>query len=65
MTPGLVAIGLGIGALQQIKSRGQDGKGMAIAGITIGCVGVVGGILAFVLIIYAVGQAQQNCTSGC
>jgi len=63
--PGILAIALGIGALQQIKYRGQDGKGMAIAGIVMGCVGVVLGVVAFVLIFHAVQQAQQNCAPGC
>jgi len=38
---GLVAIGLGIGALSRIKPDGPRGKGLAIAGIVLGVLGPV------------------------
>jgi hypothetical protein len=46
-----VAIGLGIAALVQIKRRGQEGKGMAIAGLVIGSVATIGYVLLFGLAI--------------
>jgi hypothetical protein len=64
--PGIAAIVLGAVALRQIRTSGQDGKGMAIAGIVLGCVGVVLGGLFVVLLIYAIHQAPPaNCGSSC
>jgi len=37
----VVGIGLGIGALNQIKQTGQSGRGLAIAGIALGAAGVL------------------------
>ena len=37
----VVGIGLGIGALSQIKQTGQSGRGLAIAGIALGAAGVL------------------------
>jgi Domain of unknown function (DUF4190) len=37
----IVGIGLGVAALDQIKRRGQSGKGLAIAGIVIGTVSLL------------------------
>lgn len=37
----IVGIGLGITALNQIKRSGQAGRGLAIAGIAVGAVGVI------------------------
>ncbi|MFJ5233778.1 DUF4190 domain-containing protein [Kitasatospora sp. NPDC088391] len=46
---GFIAIGLGIGALNQIKRTGERGKGLAITGIVAGCAWLVVGalVLAF------------------
>lgn len=38
----LIAIGLGIAALQRIKRTGRSGRGLAIAGIILGALGTVG-----------------------
>jgi hypothetical protein len=40
----IIGIILGIIALNQIKQSGQGGRGLAIAGIVIGCVSIVIGI---------------------
>src|SRR5947209_14799553 len=40
----VVALILGIVALGQTKSRAQSGRGMAIAGVVLGGVGIVGAI---------------------
>ncbi|MFJ1754317.1 DUF4190 domain-containing protein [Kitasatospora sp. NPDC088134] len=46
---GFIGIGLGIGALNQIKRTGERGKGLAIAGIVAGCAWLLVGalVLAF------------------
>ncbi|MBV9456071.1 MAG: DUF4190 domain-containing protein [Bradyrhizobium sp.] len=44
------ALILGIIALNQIKARGESGRGMAIAGIVLGAIGILG----FIIIIIAV-----------
>ncbi|WKG02039.1 DUF4190 domain-containing protein [Mycolicibacterium sp. HK-90] len=47
-----VGIGLGVTALNQVKQTGQEGRGLAIAGIAIGGLGVLlnGGWLVFFLV---------------
>lgn len=53
LTMGIVPIILGIIALSRIKRSGQDGRGLAIAGIVLGVIGllfwllVIGGMIAF------------------
>jgi hypothetical protein len=47
-----VAVGLGIAALTQIKRRGGDGKGMAIAGLVLGGLGTIGWLLYIVLMVW-------------
>ena len=54
-----VAIGLGIAALVQIKRRGQEGKGMAIAGLVIGSLVTIGYVLLFGLVI-AFGSSSDD-----
>ncbi|MFD9660607.1 DUF4190 domain-containing protein [Rhodococcus sp. NPDC059968] len=49
----IVGIILGIIALGQIKQSGQEGRGLAIAGIAIGGAYVVGWILFFVIMVIA------------
>lgn len=49
----VVGIILGIIALGQIKQSGQEGRGLAIAGIAIGGAYVVGWILFFVIMVIA------------
>ncbi|MFI7060591.1 DUF4190 domain-containing protein [Kribbella sp. NPDC050124] len=46
-----VAVGLGIAALVQIKKRGGDGKGMAIAGLVLGGLTTIGWLLYLLLIV--------------
>lgn len=57
------ALGLGIGSLRQINQRqGQEtGGGMAIAGIVLGALGVLGGI--FWIVIFIIGSSS-NFTPG-
>lgn len=55
---GPAAIGLGIWAQQQIKQTGEQGRGMATAGIVLGAVSLLLqlGVLAFVLFLGFVSQ---------
>jgi hypothetical protein len=56
----ILAIIFGFVARSQIRERRQNGDGMAIAGIVLGFVGVVGLILWIVLVI-AVTTSINNC----
>lgn len=51
----IVALVLGIVAIGQTRSRGQQGRGMAIAGVVLGGIGIVGAI-ASVAVLVAVGN---------
>jgi hypothetical protein len=55
LIPGLVGIILGIVSLPQIKRRGQSGRGMAIAGIVMGSLWIVG----FVVLVIVGHHASQ------
>ncbi|OCB47558.1 hypothetical protein A5721_07795 [Mycobacterium vulneris] len=50
---GLVGIGLGVTALNQIQRSGQAGRGLAIAGIAVGAVGTLIGLGWLVLFVAA------------
>jgi formate-dependent nitrite reductase membrane component NrfD len=45
----IAGIVLGIVALNQIKQRGEEGHGLAVAGIAIGALSMVVGLIFFVL----------------
>jgi hypothetical protein len=53
---GIPALILGIIALNQIKTRGESGRGMAIAGIVLGAIGILG----FIIIIIAVVATRSS-----
>lgn len=55
----LVAVVTGAIALSQISKQGQSGRGMAIAGIALGAVGLLGAILIAILAA-AVGEGAQE-----
>jgi hypothetical protein len=46
--PGLI---LGVIALRQIRERGEKGRGMAIAGVVLGILGIVATILRILLVV--------------
>ena len=48
--PSILAIVLGSIALSQIERTGQAGKGLAMLGIVLGFIGMVAGIVVFVLV---------------
>lgn len=55
----ILALIFGYVALSQIRRRGGDGRGMAIAGIILGWIGVVAAIAVVVLLIVAAHQDNQ------
>jgi Domain of unknown function (DUF4190) len=54
---GIPAVILGAIALSQIKARGEEGRGMAIAGITLGVVGIVLFIVLIVVLVAVSGKS--------
>lgn len=56
----LAAIVTGHIALSQIKKRGEEGRGMALAGLILGYVVVVLGIIAVILIVAFFGAIASN-----
>jgi uncharacterized protein YacL len=50
----LVAIITGHIALGQIKRTGEQGRGLAIAGLVLGYIGVIGGIIIAIIVIAAI-----------
>jgi hypothetical protein len=66
LVPGFVeavlALSFGIGGAAQIRRRGEGGRGLAIAGIVLGGLGVLGGIAWAILL--SVGSASFHYHSG-
>lgn len=66
LVPGFIAalLGLifGVMALGQIRQRGEAGRGMALTGVILGTIGVLGGIALGILI--AVGSASYHAHMG-
>ncbi|WP_161580494.1 DUF4190 domain-containing protein [Subtercola vilae] len=56
----LAAVITGHIALVQIKRTGQKGRGLAVAGLVLGYLGILGGILAAVFIVIAIVAAASN-----
>jgi Domain of unknown function (DUF4190) len=54
--PSILAIVLGSIALSQIERTGQTGKGLATLGIVLGFLGMVAGIVVFVLVMNSVSN---------
>lgn len=63
LVPGLVGIILGIVALPQIKRSGQSGRGMAIAGIVVGALWIVG-FVVLVIVSHFVNGGQVSVGNG-
>ena len=55
----ILALIFGYVALSQIRRRGGGGRGMAIAGVVLGWIGVIAAIAAIVLLIVAAHQNNQ------
>ena len=62
--PSIVGIVLGVVAMNQIKQTGQEGRGMALAGVIVGGVAVVlwiiGIILYVIFIVYALNSSSYS-----
>lgn len=56
---GIVAIVLGLMALRQIKETGEDGRGMAVAGIVLGIVGIVMTALLVIVLLAVIRSASS------
>jgi Domain of unknown function (DUF4190) len=56
---GIVAIVLGLVALRQIKETGEDGRGMAVAGIVLGIVGIMLTALLVILLLAVIRSASS------
>jgi len=55
-----LALGLGIGGLRQIKRRGQRGRGLAIAGVTLGSIGTA--LIALFVVLGVTGVFDEGNT---
>ncbi len=58
----MLALGFGLGGLGQIRTRGEGGRGLAVAGIVLGGLGVLGGIAWAILL--GVGSAHYHYHAG-
>ncbi|RWZ67963.1 DUF4190 domain-containing protein [Labedella populi] len=58
----LAGLILGIIALKQIKQTGEQGRGLALAGIIISSIGIVLGIIWAIVVIVAIGSAGVGYT---
>jgi hypothetical protein len=56
----VLALVFGYVGLRQIKERNETGRGMAIAGVVLGWVGI-GGLILFIILIAAVNHASHTC----
>jgi hypothetical protein len=65
LLPSVPAIVMGAVALHQIRQRGENGEGLALAGIIIGVCGILVAIGAIVLLGVLLHNLPQNCTTGC
>jgi hypothetical protein len=56
----IAALALGLVSMRQIQATGEGGRGMAVAGVVLGALGVLGGLIWIVLIV--VGAATSTTT---
>jgi hypothetical protein len=61
--PSIVGVILGIIAMRETKRTGQEGHGMALAGVIVGALSVVGW-LVYVVVIFVVIAASSTSTYG-
>jgi hypothetical protein len=55
----ILGVVFGFLALNQIKQTGQGGRGLAIAGIAIGIISIVGGIIYWIIVMISAGTNTQ------
>lgn len=60
---GVLAIVFGIAARNRAKRYGITGKGMATAGVILGCIAIVFGIIGFIIVQNAVDDLKNNSNS--
>ena len=58
--PSIVGLILGIIAMRETKRTGQDGHGMALAGVIVGALAVVGWLLYAVIIVFAIAVTSTS-----
>lgn len=58
--PSLVGFVLGIVAMRETKRTGQDGHGLALAGVILGALAVVGWVLYVAVIVFAVAVTSNT-----
>jgi hypothetical protein len=58
----VVALVCGLAALKQVSQRNEAGRGMAIAGVILGGIGILGGL--FWILLFVVGAAHSNNNTG-
>ncbi|HYI60532.1 MAG TPA: DUF4190 domain-containing protein [Acidimicrobiales bacterium] len=61
---GLVSIPLGIVAIKRSKALNGNGKGMAIAGIITGVIGIIWGIAFLALVVFAANEVDSDPSDG-
>jgi hypothetical protein len=62
--PAIVGLVLGVMAMRETKRSGQDGHGMALAGVIIGALAVVGWLLYVVVIVVMVVLTSPSSSYG-
>ena len=60
---GIAAIILGAMSLKQIRLSGEDGRGMAVAGLTLGVIGIALFLVALVVIVAIFNSAASSMNS--
>ena len=63
LVPGVVGIILGVIAMRETKQTGQDGHGMALAGVIIGALALAFGLFGLVLIFFFDGLESSSSYS--
>jgi hypothetical protein len=58
--PSIVGLILGVVAMRETKRTGQEGHGLALAGVIVGALAVVGWLLYVVIVIIAVAVSSPN-----
>ena len=60
---GIAAIILGAMSLKQIRLSGEDGRGMAVAGLTLGIIGIALFLLLMVVVVAIFNSAASSLNS--
>lgn len=58
--PSIVGLVLGVLAMRETKRTGQEGHGLALAGVIVGALSIVGWLLYVVIIIFAVAATSTS-----